>query len=64
MSRCSDCIHDGCCEYSCGGLRFKSRFVECLHCSAINDYTDMESVADGYVCYCCLDEYMEERIQE
>lgn len=64
MSRCSDCVHDGCCEYPCGGSSFESRWAECVCCGTINDYSDMELIDDEYVCYHCVDKYTKERNQK
>ena len=37
---CNTCVHNGCCEHSCGGLSYSPQYVECYECGCTVDVTD------------------------
>lgn len=57
-SNCRNCVHYGCCDVPCGGLRFTSKWVECDRCGITIDVTASETVAtpEGWVCLSCAEE--------
>lgn len=57
-SNCRNCVHYGCCDVPCGGLRFNSKWVECSRCGETFDVTsaDMFDTPKGWMCLSCADE--------
>lgn len=60
---CKDCVHDGECtdlDY-CGGVYFRSKFVECADCGATIDIEDSEADENGSLyCHDCFEKIIEE----
>ena len=54
MSRCRDCIHDGCCDGLpyCGGLRWESAYTECDQCGREFPREDAITDVAGHA-FCC-----------